>query len=140
MHVQALLVGRVRAEVRAALAEVDRQRARARLVDEVRQVVADERGVAVAVGVAQRVGLVVAVATDRADERSGELGAERPPVDRARARRDRAGARQADEQHQPDPLERGLPMLIAHVTSSGIWRVSAPCPSLESGGLALPTQ
>ena len=126
VHVETLLVGRVRAPVRAAVAEVHRQRARARLVDETREELAHERRVAVAVGVAEGVVLLVAVASRRADERPCELRPERPPVDRAGARRDRRGAGEADEQHQPDPLERRLPAFAAHKERSAKAGASAP--------------
>ena len=75
------------------LAEVHRQRPRARLVHEVRQVLAHERSVALAVGVAERVVAVVAAAADGAHERAGELRAERPAVDHRHARGDRARRR-----------------------------------------------
>ena len=105
VHVEAAVVRRVGAAVRAAAAVVDRQRERAGLVDDVRRVVADELRVVLAVRVAQS--RVVAVALDGADERVRQRCTERTPVHRGHERQRRSEG-DRHEQHDSDPFDGRL--------------------------------
>src|SRR5947207_6109929 len=115
VDVEVPVVGRVRAAVRAALPEVHRQRVGARLVHDVRSEAPHEGGVARPVGGHGRVVLLGAVA-HRADEGVDERGAQRAAVD-ARTDGEQPAERDAHDEHERGPLDRGLTALGWHTAT-----------------------